>query len=254
MFYACYLLQCLQPGKGTKCYVGSTPDPHRRIRQHNGEIQGGAKKTVRLRPWQMVAIVHGFPNSIAALQFEWAWQKPHQSPTVLADMLLVDQWSRWPLKVHFTSESLQEYFEALPGVDTMVSYGSLLELPFRRGVDDAVVQKFEGALKGGSSCSLCRKAIDRSKPLSFLICPVTEECEMVSHLTCLAQDMLESEVSPSPYPFQMLPIKGDCPGCDEVIEWGDLINCQHIYFKTYGGMEFNDADDEERERDTSDED
>ncbi|KAJ3061019.1 Structure-specific endonuclease subunit SLX1, partial [Rhizoclosmatium hyalinum] len=129
---------------------------------------------------QMVAIVHGFPNSIAALQFEWAWQKPHQSRhlkasapprkdqdihtklRVLADMLLVDQWSRWPLKVHFTSESLQEYFEALPGVDTMVSYGSLLELPFRRGVHDAVVQKFEGVLKGGSSCSLCRKAIDRS--------------------------------------------------------------------------------------------
>ncbi|KAI8835486.1 hypothetical protein BJ741DRAFT_533983 [Chytriomyces cf. hyalinus JEL632] len=74
--YACYLLKCLQPGKETKCYVGSTPDPIRRLRQHNGEIQGGAKKTSKARPWRMVVVVHGFPNKIAALQFEWAWYQP----------------------------------------------------------------------------------------------------------------------------------------------------------------------------------
>jgi len=50
-FYACYLLLSKHPSiKTTKTYIGSTPDPVRRLRQHNGEIIGGAKKTSKSRP------------------------------------------------------------------------------------------------------------------------------------------------------------------------------------------------------------
>ena len=50
-FYCCYLLASTVPRYKTHAYVGSTPDPIKRLRQHNGDLTQGAKKTSKKRPW-----------------------------------------------------------------------------------------------------------------------------------------------------------------------------------------------------------
>lgn len=71
MKHFCYLLRSLNPKFLTKTYFGYTIDVNRRLRQHNGEIVGGAKKTINFRPWKLVMYIEDFPDEINALQYEW---------------------------------------------------------------------------------------------------------------------------------------------------------------------------------------
>jgi structure-specific endonuclease subunit SLX1 len=84
-FYGCYLLRSTV--RPSSLYVGSTPNPLRRLDQHNGRVKGGAVHTgrVSLRPWEMTCIVGGFASNIAALQFEWAWQNSHLTRHISQD-------------------------------------------------------------------------------------------------------------------------------------------------------------------------
>nr|WRJ69540.1 GIY-YIG nuclease superfamily protein [Oceanusvirus sp.] len=54
-----------------RVYIGKTCDLHRRIRQHNGEISGGAKATRGRGPWRFVAVISGFETESQALMAEW---------------------------------------------------------------------------------------------------------------------------------------------------------------------------------------
>jgi structure-specific endonuclease subunit SLX1 len=68
--WSVYLLKQVN---GSRTYVGATIDVDRRLRQHNGELSGGARATAG-STWQRVCYISGFPNERAALQFEWAWK------------------------------------------------------------------------------------------------------------------------------------------------------------------------------------
>lgn len=66
----CYLLYL--PGTN-RTYIGATKDPAHRLRQHNGELSGGAKAT-KGKQWTQAFYISGFPDWRSTLQFEWAWK------------------------------------------------------------------------------------------------------------------------------------------------------------------------------------
>ncbi|KAF2021238.1 structure-specific endonuclease subunit SLX1 [Aaosphaeria arxii CBS 175.79] len=141
-FYCCYLLR----SKSHKTfYIGSTPNPARRLAQHNGDSKGGAKHTSaqKSRPWEMTCIVTGFPSRYAALQFEWSWQNTHETRHIeahvrtaraeaarannkkksdqplkslkarlenLCYLLGVESFRRWPLQIRFFSVDVYKAF------------------------------------------------------------------------------------------------------------------------------------------------
>lgn len=76
MQWNCYLLATRD---SKKTYVGITPDLNRRLRQHNGELCGGAKAT-HGHQWDRICHVRGFPDHTAALQFEWRWKQMSRPP------------------------------------------------------------------------------------------------------------------------------------------------------------------------------
>ena len=67
MTWFCYLLFSENT---RRTYIGATVDMYRRLRQHNGELSGGAKRTSSGRPWQLVALVT-VGEKIPALKLEW---------------------------------------------------------------------------------------------------------------------------------------------------------------------------------------
>lgn len=70
--HCCYLITT---EKRDRIYIGYTVDFERRLRQHNGEITGGAKKTSKYRPWYPLVLISGFEDNHQALRFEYRLQK-----------------------------------------------------------------------------------------------------------------------------------------------------------------------------------
>lgn len=116
--YLCYLIS---PRGYNRAYIGCTNNFARRIRQHNREITGGAKRTGRHVQWEPVLHVTGFRSQREALQFEWAWQKAKPRGYVIAKcveklntLLRKPKWTRSappavdvPLHIHFFQEEFR---------------------------------------------------------------------------------------------------------------------------------------------------
>lgn len=95
---------------GNYTYAGISPTPDKRLRQHNGEIKGGAKYTTgRGSGWKHICLISGFKNKIQAMQFEWAVKHvpPRNSGGLIMRMNKVYQvlnYERWTSKSPLAGE------------------------------------------------------------------------------------------------------------------------------------------------------
>lgn len=76
MSYWCYILKNKDDKYKKYTYNGFTVDPWKRIRQHNGEIKGGAKYTQNKGTWEYCMLMTGFKTASNALSCEWRIRKP----------------------------------------------------------------------------------------------------------------------------------------------------------------------------------
>lgn len=60
-------------------YVGSTTDPLRRVKQHNGEIRGGAKSTRGKGPWLLGKVYGPYESRSSAFKAEIALKRGKRS-------------------------------------------------------------------------------------------------------------------------------------------------------------------------------
>lgn len=88
--HVCYILRSKINGR---IYIGYTVDFERRLRQHNGEIIGGAKKTSKHRPWEPLCVISGFYDNSTALRFEFRLQhpRPKKKPSTISPTTFVTQ-------------------------------------------------------------------------------------------------------------------------------------------------------------------
>ncbi|XP_073146460.1 structure-specific endonuclease subunit slx1 [Henckelia pumila] len=69
-----YLILSSESNPPLKTYVGVTNDFSRRLKQHNGELKGGAKASRAGRPWICACLIKGFRNKSTACKVESKWK------------------------------------------------------------------------------------------------------------------------------------------------------------------------------------
>ena len=239
-FSGCYILRSKNPQYRNSCYIGFTVNPPRRIKQHNGEIVGGAFKTRTKQPWEMTLVIWGFPTRNLALKFEWTWQHPTQSKDlqnvnwnkifndnggrrhyltnleIMKEMLKINLWSRLSLKICVQCKDVYENLigSKLPQ-HIKIELSDINSLPF----DDVHEYPQPGA-QGNLRCLLCKKDAEPNQ-YNWIICP---SCGTLLHLRCLAMRMIqETPLAGS----ALIPIYGTCPSCMVKLFWRDLVEIRN---------------------------
>ncbi|XP_044738757.1 structure-specific endonuclease subunit slx1 [Chrysoperla carnea] len=256
-FYGVYLLYCENPQFKGRTYIGFTVDPNRRIKQHNkGRKFGGAWKTSNRGPWKMVLIIHGFPNEIAALRFEWAWQHPHTSRRlnhlpkkknnermfdyllrIVSEMLRIGPWNRLPLTIRWLEQEYARDFhnDRLPPIHMPICYGKVVskKLPKSTKSSSSSLSKLEKSNQEDEDilfCFCCKNILNNDNKIECL----AVECDMIAHFECLSKLFLDVG--------EYVPIEGDCPKCCTRVLWGDLVRKSQGCYKDLDQQADDDSD------------
>ncbi|CAI2312523.1 unnamed protein product [Caenorhabditis sp. 36 PRJEB53466] len=232
----CLISRSDRPCYKNRCYIGYTVDPNRRIMQHNGgRDKGGAKKTDSRGPWDMVCVVHGFPNHVAALRFEWAWQNPSVSKSLkekqlkkerketpfayqlrlACELMNSEAFSRFALSFRWLIQAEKLPFPRVcePPKQTKIRYGKV------KKEMSLVPSKREDYVEMGE-CRICGNDIDKVWSLVRCISP---SCPSHFHSKCLAENGLKTN---DEYSEHVFPLEANCPTCGHFYLWGDVIREQ----------------------------
>ncbi|GAB7342948.1 hypothetical protein MBLNU457_g1054t2 [Dothideomycetes sp. NU457] len=242
-FYCCYLLRSTV--RHQSLYVGSTPNPIRRLKQHNGDTKGGAVRTARqnLRPWEMTCLVTGFPSKIAALQFEWAWQNTHQTRHIAPEERITQTISR-PKSSPRTRRSRRRpglprmsLTDKLANLNILLNAKSFQRWPLQVRFFATDVHKFW--LRTKAQTILVDKRdikVSLEDTTTLPLQPGTSETTQTIAEPTVARGIqaldftyayikpsLENSLKQSGKPDVMLPLNGNCPSCHASMSWADLM-------------------------------
>lgn len=257
-FHCVYLLSSLDPQCDYLYYIGYTVNPLRRLRQHNGEIVNGAKKTSRRgRPWVMVLCVSGFSEDRIALKFEYCWQHPTKSVIirdkvaqlkglrslafaigVLHVLLRAKLFSGLALTINILH---REKFDAACRLVATREVAPLAPSPTLRiedvtpeilaekipndGREDGCLEESdiereaEETLAAEDSLLACTLCGKALAPLRFLSCSNASQCPLRAHIICLAMWFFHFDEKPELVPSNTI----SCPICDTPLQWGIVI-------------------------------
>ncbi|KAK3746274.1 hypothetical protein QZH41_016533 [Actinostola sp. cb2023] len=243
-FHGVYLLNCTNPKYRGHTYIGYTVNPARRIKQHNGGVdKGGAHKTSRKKPWEMMLIVHGFPNDVIALQFEWAWQNPQRTRRlknmsgprskrtkennvsycfrILSELLQIGPWNRLPLTIRWLIQDYEIKFDPCrqPPIHMPIAYGPLITdtstSKAKRKMEEE--EEVHAHMYQSKICAKCSGKIKLED--SIVHCP-NQDCTMTAHTICLAKAFINKKNEDGIF---CLPLDGRCPSCQTCFLWRDFV-------------------------------
>lgn len=244
-FSGCYLLRSKVQQYRHACYVGFTVDPPHRLKQHNGELVGGAFKTHSKRPWEMTLVVYGFPTRKYALKFEYMWQHPMEAKClkhvdwpainscfksqnyerhirILKEMLNSLPWCRLSLRVCVTVQDVFEMLHTEPHVPDSVNIhmGQLTDLPLSQEILPTPGHDVP------SQCAICsrNKKFPVSDHPNWVTCPF---CSTFLHLHCLARLMISQSPNAD---SALIPIRVICPVCKESLRWRDIVELRNQFY------------------------